>query len=271
MSTVPSTLPLIGVSACIREILDGQYHTVGMKYVAAVADGAGGIPVLVPAIGDAADGGRLHVAELVERLDGLMLTGSPSNVEPHHYGGERSRHGTLHDPERDATILPLIRAALDNAVPLLAVCRGTQELNVALGGTLHQNVHELPGKRDHRMRREGTWDVRHGPAHPVRFRPDSLLARLAREVGHDPEHTIINSLHAQAIDVPAPGLTIEAWSDDDVIEAISVESARAFALGVQWHPEYRVTENKLSMALFRAFGDACRARAAARLAADRVA
>ncbi len=263
----PDAPPVIGVPACRRQAEPGTYHTVGEKYLTAITDAAGGLPVLLPALGDGGNGGRLHLQALVERLDGLLVTGSRSNVEPHHYDGEPSRPDTKHDPDRDATTLPLIRLALETGLPLFAICRGVQELNVALGGSLHQNVQELPGKRDHRMPRHDDVEVRHGPMHPVRLTEGGALAALAREVGVDPGSLMVNSLHAQAIDRPAKRLAVEALSDDGVVEAVRVIDAPAFAIGVQWHPEYRPLDNPYSSALFRAFGDACRARAGARLGA----
>ncbi len=259
----PAGPPLIGVPACRRQAAPGTYHTVGEKYLTAVTDAAGGVPVLLPALGDGGNGGRLDLRALVARLDGLLMTGSPSNVEPQHYDGEPSRLDTKHDPERDATTLPLIRLAIEAGLPLFAVCRGVQELNVALGGTLHQNVQELPGKRDHRMRQHDDPEVRYGLVHRVRLTEDGALAELARQAGVDPENLMVNSLHAQAIDRPADRLAVEAISDDGVIEGVRVIDAPAFALGVQWHPEYRPLDDPFSTALFRAFGEACRARQSA--------
>jgi putative glutamine amidotransferase len=245
--------PLIGVSACARAGERHVFHSVAAQYVEAVVNGVGGVPVIVPALGE-----RTDIAALISRLDGLLLTGSPSNVEPHRYGGTASREGTLHDPARDATTLPLIRAALDAGMPLLAICRGNQELNVALGGTLHQNVHELPGKRDHRGRKVPSNEERYGYAHTIELTPGGALERLAGA-----RTVTVNSLHAQAIDRVAPGLAIEATSTDDgVIEAVRVTGAASFAMGVQWHPEWHIATDTLSRALFGTFGAAARERAA---------
>lgn len=248
-------LPLIGVPACVQVPKELPVHQVGEKYIAGAAKGAGGMPVLIPAIGD-----DLNMAALVERLDGLMLTGSPSNVEPHHYEGEPSRPGTLHDSSRDATTLPLIRAAIDAGVPILAICRGHQELNVALGGTLHQLVHELPGRMDHRSRKDVPIVERYEPAHPVKLAANGLLRRL---FGAD--EIKVNSLHAQAIDRPATRLLVEATAPDGTVEAVSLIDGKAFCVGVQWHPEWPRLTDPVSKALFDAFGDAARARAVARI------
>ena len=121
-------LPTIGIPSCVREFRETPFHVVGAKYIRAVAEAAGGLPLLIPALGPAIDPG-----ELIVRFDGLLITGSPSNVEPHHYDGEPSVEGTLHDADRDATTLPLLRAALAAGLPILAICRGIQELNVEIG------------------------------------------------------------------------------------------------------------------------------------------
>jgi putative glutamine amidotransferase len=246
--------PLIGISACARAGERHVFHSVATQYVDAVVHGAGGIPLIVPALGE-----RTDIPALLAALDGLLLTGSPSNVEPHLYG-QTSRPGTLHDPARDATTLPLIRAALSAGLPLLALCRGHQELNVALGGTLHQQVHETPGRRDHRARRVDSNTERYAVVHEVRLSPGGALARLAGG-----EAVMVNSLHAQAIDRLAEGLAVEAIAHDGVIEAVRVVGAKAFALGVQWHPEWHLDEDGLSRAIFAAFGDAARGHARRRV------
>ena len=253
----PETAPLVGVTACARDIAPHRFHVAGEKYVTAVADGARAVPVLLPPLGERGGG-----AELIRRLDGLLVTGSASNVEPHRYGGAPSRPGTLHDPDRDDTTLPLIRAALAAGVPLLAICRGIQELNVALGGTLHQLVHELPGRLDHREDKSRPLEVQYGPAHPVRIAPGGVLAALLGRA-----EIVVNSVHSQGIDRLAERLEVEATAPDGQVEAVRVRDARGFALGVQWHPEWRVLEDASSRALFAAFGDACRAYARARVAA----
>ncbi len=246
--------PLIGVVAC-RKIIESHYfHAVGEKYIAAIVKGAGGIPVPIAALGDI-----FEPADTLGRIDGLMLTGSYSNVEPHHYGGPASEPGTLHDPERDRTVIPLVKATLDLGLPLFAICRGFQEMNVALGGTLHQAVHDFPGYEDHREDPEAFQSEQYGPAHEVAFRPGGLLERLA---GSD--KAMVNSLHSQGIDKLAPGLEVEATAPDGLIEAYTIGDTPGFNLAVQWHPEWRVKENPLSMALFGAFGDAARQRVAAR-------
>ena len=231
--------------------MDGRtIHRVGQKYIDSVIEYAGGQPVLVPAMGEVG-----CFEEMVSRFDGIFLTGAASNVEPHHYEGTPSRAGTLHDPGRDATALPLIRAAVETGVPIFAVCRGIQELNVALGGSLHQNVHELPGKDEHRMNRALPSELRVQVRHPIAIQPDGMLQRLIGRTGE----VMVNSLHAQGIDRLADGLFVEALSDDGIIEAVSMPGAKGFVLGVQWHPEHQVPMQwPLSKAMFDAFGQACR-------------
>lgn len=246
---------MIGVPACLRGEEGAHVHGVGEKYVDAVVLGAGGLPVLIPAIGK-----DLAIDALLERLDGLMLTGSPSNVEPHNYSGPPPPDGSPADPARDATTLPLIRRAIVQGVPLFAICRGHQELNVAMGGSLYQALHEVAGREDHRSDKTKPRAERYAPAHEVTLAKGGLLQGLLGV----PRITV-NSLHAQAIDRLAPGLAVEATADDGTIEAVRVEGAEAFALGLQWHPEWGVLDNPVSRRLFAAFGAACRKRLAERM------
>jgi len=249
-----SRLPLIGIPADRRLYGKQYFHMVGEKYIEAVAAGARAVPVLVPALGS-----ELHLPSLLDACDGLLLTGSASNVEPHHYGGPASAPGTLHDPNRDATTLPLISQAVAAGLPVLAICRGFQEMNVAYGGTLHQRLHEVEGYRDHREDEEAPLEVQYGPAHEVRLEPGGLLRTMA---GRD--RLQVNSLHWQGIRDLGRDLCIEARAPDGVIEAFRVDQAPAFALALQWHPEWQFAQNPFSSALFAAFGDAARARAVSR-------
>jgi putative glutamine amidotransferase len=246
--------PVIGVPADRRVLDPHPFHMVGEKYLKALADAAEALPLIVPVLADLVD-----VDELLSRCDGILLTGSPSNVEPQHYEGAASREGTLHDPARDALTLPLARRALERGIPLFAVCRGFQELNVALGGTLHQHVHEVPGFRLHKEDPGDPLEVQYGPAHPVTLVDGGMLRRLA---GSDT--VMVNSLHSQGVRRLAAGITVEAVADDGLVEAFTVDDVPAFALAVQWHPEWQVNSNPFSMKLFKAFGDACREYAAGR-------
>src|SRR6516164_3913390 len=234
--------PLVGSPACARLVNGTRRHDTPARYAAAVLGGAGATPVMIPPMGEAS-------LAVLERLDGLLLPGSPSNVHPSHYDGGESLTPEHHDLERDATTLRLIPEALARGMPLLAICRGIQELNVALGGTLHQKVHEVSERMDHRPG-PGTIEEKYAPRHLV-----VLSGQLARIVGST--KILVNSLHGQAIDTLAPGLVVEALAPDDTIEAVRVENARGFAFGVQWHPEWGYADDSASLALFRAFGEAC--------------
>jgi putative glutamine amidotransferase len=237
--------PIVGIPACARLVVNGQLrHDTPARYPAAVLGGAGAVPILIPPLGEAA-------LAVLDAIDGLLLPGSPSNVHPSHYAGGDSATPESHDLERDATTLRLIPEALARGIPLLAICRGIQELNVALGGTLHQQVHAMPARMDHRPG-PGTIEEKYGPSHLV-----FLSGELAKIVGAT--KILVNSLHGQAIDVLAPGLAVEAVAPDHTIEGVRVKHAKGFALGVQWHPEWGYADDSASLALFRAFGDACRA------------
>lgn len=247
-----SASPLIAVSACRRTIEPHPFHMAGEKYLDALIQVAGGLPVVLPALG-----GEGLFDEILGRVDGVFLTGSYSNVEPQHYSGDDSRAATLHDPHRDALTLPLIGQVLQRGMPLFAVCRGFQEVNVALGGTLHPHIEEVAGFNDHRENPADSLDEQYGPAHPVHFVDGGLLRSLA---GSSTE--MVNSLHSQGVRKLADGVTVEALADDGVVEAFRVDAHPGFALAVQWHPEWRAGENPFYTALFRAFGEACREYAA---------
>lgn len=249
-----SRLPIIGIPADRRLYGKHYFHMVGEKYIEAVAQGARAVPVLVPALG--AD---LDLASLLAAFDGLLLTGSASNVEPHHYGGPASQPGTLHDPDRDATTLPLIKQAVDAGLPVLAICRGFQEMNVAYGGTLYPRLHEIEGYGDHREDESAELDVQYGPAHEVILAPGGLFESLAGQ-----GRLQVNSLHWQGVQSLGKGLEVEARAPDGVVEGFRVDRSRSFAVALQWHPEWQVALNPFSSALFTAFGEAARARAVSR-------
>jgi putative glutamine amidotransferase len=252
-------LPLVGIPACMRTINERVVHTLADKYPAAIIEATGCVPLVVPAVG-----AKIDVTAVLDCLDGLLLTGSPSNVHPSEYGKEPIDDEIMLDPARDATTLPLIREAVRRDLPVLAICRGIQELNVALGGTLHQRLHEMPGRLNHRSRKDSP-DGAYGPAHSVTLTPGGVIAALAGGT-----EILVNSLHSQGIDEPAAGLRVEAVAPDGQIEAVCLPQAR-FVVGVQWHPEYKVVENPVSSALFAAFGRACRAAAAGFVGAARAA
>ncbi|PZX02082.1 gamma-glutamyl-gamma-aminobutyrate hydrolase [Pseudomonas sp. 478] len=244
-------LPLIGVTACSKQIGLHAYHISGDKYVRAVASAAKGLPVILPSLAD-----LLAPSDILDGLDGILFTGSPSNIEPFHYSGPASAPGTAHDSARDATTLPLIRAAVEAGIPVLGICRGFQEMNVAFGGSLHQKVHEAGPFMDHREDDSLPLEGQYAPSHPVRIQPGGVLAGLglASEIQ-------VNSIHGQGVERLAPGLCVEALAPDGLIEAVSVPQGKGFALGVQWHPEWQVSSNPDYLAIFQAFGDACRKHA----------
>lgn len=246
--------PLVLIPCDHRTLGHHPFHIVGEKYIAAVRDGADALALLLPVLDPPFD-----PDDVLAKADGLLLTGSPSNIAPHRYGGAAAREGVLLDERRDASTLELIRQAVAQAVPLFCMCRGFQEFNVAFGGTLHQHVYEVPGKMDHREDKTAPLDVQYGPAHTVSLVPDGMLAAITGAAAIE-----VNSLHAQAVDRLGDRLTPEAFAPDGVIEAARVKDAKNFALGVQWHPEWKMRENPVSRAIFRAFGEAVHARKAAR-------
>jgi len=248
--------PLVGLPTDRKQIGPHPFLAVGEKYVRAVADGAGATPVLLPALQP-----PLPPDAWLERLDGLLLTGAISNIEPHHYSGEPSWEGNLHDPARDATTLGLIPRAVAMGLPVLAICRGFQEVNVAFGGTLYQKLHEATGFADHRENPDDPLELQYAPSHDIRLAEGGLLAAIAGGT-----RARVNSLHGQGVARLGDGLVVEAIAPDGAIEAF--RGGGGFLLGVQWHPEWQVTQNPFHLGIFRAFGDACRAYAArhARLA-----
>lgn len=245
--------PLIGIPANSNVSDIGTLEQrISSKYARAVRDLSGCMPVIVPSWDWETD-----VQLLADRLDGVLLTGARANVHPMHFGSDEVERAAPFDENRDALVLPLLTALLERDKPVFAICRGLQELNVALGGSLHPKLQELPGHFDHRMPKTNDMDYRFALAHGVTFRKDGPFDKLNLGV-----HARVNSLHGQGIDRLAPGLTSEGVAEDGTIEAVSVNDAATFALGVQWHAEHKAAENPLSRALFDAFGEAARAAAA---------
>jgi putative glutamine amidotransferase len=248
-----ASLPLVGLPTDRKEIGPHAFLAVGEKYVRAVVDGAGALPILLPTLRPA-----LPLERLLEQVDGILLTGAVSNIEPHNYSDESSYEGNLLDPARDATTLSLVPLAVGMGIPLLALCRGFQEVNVAFGGSLYQKVQEQPGMLDHRENPGDPLEQQYAAAHAVTLNPGGLLAGIAGTPS-----ARVNSLHGQGVARLGKGLKVEAVAPDGLIEAFRHEGP-GFLLGVQWHPEWRVTENPFYLGIFKAFGDACRARAAQR-------
>lgn len=250
------TRPLIGIAASYHLAEDTyEVQMTGRRTIDAVAQVAEGLPMLIPGLPEAVD-----VGDLIGTVDGIVLTGARANIHPRHYGEELTEAHGLMDEGRDAVMLPLVRAALERGVPILGLCKGIQEINVALGGSLWAECGDLPGCHRHRMPK-GCKD----PAiifelrERVRLRPGGALARI---VGAD--EIVTNSLHGQAIRETGDRVVVEGRAADETIEAISVEGAPSFAIGVQWHAEYDAAADPVSRAIFRAFGDAARARHARR-------
>ncbi len=247
--------PLVGLPSDRKQIGHHPFQAVGEKYLRAVVDGVGALPLILPSLTP-----PLDLAELLDDLDGLVLTGAYSNIEPHRYG-ETPAGPDLHDPARDQTTLGLVPMAIARRLPVLAICRGLQEVNVALGGTLYPKVHDVEGYDDHREDTGDPLGVQYAPSHPVALVPGGLLAGIA---GRD--EAWVNSLHGQGLRTLGRGLRVEATAPDGLVEAVSLEPRAdddpgPFLLGVQWHPEWRLTENPFYLGIFHAFAAACRERA----------
>jgi putative glutamine amidotransferase len=246
------TPPLVAIPADISDIAGYQWHGATETYLRAITASLGGIPLIVPSFADAID-----IDALLERVDGILLTGSRTNVHPSRYGASADPQAEPHDDARDAMAMPLIKAAIQRGVPLLAICRGMQELNVALGGSLFSEVQEIEGRSDHRAPQSDQQEERFAIRHDLHIAPGGVLAKI-----FNTDKIRVNSLHRQAVDRLGEGLVVEATAPDGTIEAIHVAEAPAFALGVQWHPEYWAMSDAASAKLFAAFGDTIRERMA---------
>ena len=251
-------MPLVCVSASVMELENRRHlvHGTGAKNIDAVERFSGCVPVMLPALGE-----RLDVESFVARIDGLVLTGGRANVEPRHYDGPPFPDDEPIDPERDATALAMVRACVAAQVPVFGICRGIQEMNVALGGSLHYRLHLLEDKDDHRMPRHDDVTVEEifRLRHPVRLTRGGLFERLAGA-----SEVMVNSLHGQGIDTLADTLEVEAVTPDGVIEGVRLKDDRTFTVGVQWHAEWKPEEHDLSRKLFEEFGRAARVRAGLR-------
>jgi putative glutamine amidotransferase len=252
--------PLVGIPASVRQLEFGMsFHGTAGQYLRAVREHVGATVVTIP--GEIAD----NAAELLEVVDGILLTGSFSNVHPSTYGEEAvgTSDGFFDEP-RDAVTIPLIRACLQRAVPIFGICRGMQEINVALGGSLCQVLHEQPGNDDHRPNEALPLSEQFNPAHEIEICADGVLAGLFRQ-----GRIKVSTAHSQGVGRLAAGLRVEATADDGVIEAVSVKDALTFAVGVQFHPEWDVPGNPLYGALFAGFRDAVWRRSVERRKAPR--
>lgn len=251
--------PLVGLPADTYESHGFLFHSVGDKYVRAVAEVSACTPVMIPAIVDA-----VHLDRVLDHFDGIVMTGAVSNVHPPHYGEQPSADHEPYDHARDAMTLTLIRRVIERGIPLFCICRGFQELNVVMGGTLETELQRGEGRLDHRAPKSEDVAVRYAPTHLINIRPGGMLEKILGK-----RETMVNSIHRQGVKRLAPGLAVEATAPDGVIEAVSVREATTFAFGTQWHPEYRAADNPDSLKLFGAFGDAVRAYAKSRAPALR--
>ena len=238
---------LIGTIADYRVIGPHGFHMAGDKYLRAITAAMDAVPVILPAMATAIDA---HAQ--LSRLDGLLLTGAYSNIEPHHYDEENRETDPVRDPQRDTASFALIKAAIDLKLPILGLCRGFQELNVALGGSLHQQVQDMKGLMDHRENKADGLEAQYGPSHLVNLVEGGYLHGYTRETG-----VMVNSLHAQGVKRLAPGLIVEAIAEDGLVEAYRLDDDSHFVLAVQWHPEWQVMENRFYQSVFKLFEQAC--------------
>lgn len=243
------TRPLVAVATDVKQFENYTWHAAPQQYLEAAIDAAGVTPILVPSFGD-----RMDFDAILSSVDGVLIPGSKSNVHPSLYGKEPGPEFEPYDEARDATSIPLLKAAIEKGVPVLAICRGLQELNVAFGGTLATEIQQLAGRMDHRAPQSDSQAERFAIQHPVRISPDSCLATIVKQ-----DQIGVNSVHRQAIETISPQLSVEAVADDGTVEAVSVKNAKGFVVGVQWHPEYWAKSDAPSRQIFSAFGDAVRA------------
>jgi len=240
--------PLVGIVSC-RRIQDRHYfHMVGEKYISAVNDYADCAGVLIPAVKD-----ELLNESILDKLDGFLLTGSLSNVHPDRYNVEVIDEELIVDESRDGFVFSMIDVILEREIPLFAICRGFQEMNVAFGGTLYQDLDRDSSYKDHDFKRDDPQEIQYGVSHKVSFVSNGLLNQITGV-----ESAEVNSLHAQGVQELGDGLTVDAVSDDGLVEAFTVDGAQGFNLSVQWHPEWKPGTSSTSTALFNYFGNACK-------------
>ncbi|GLR14782.1 gamma-glutamyl-gamma-aminobutyrate hydrolase [Chitinimonas prasina] len=246
--------PVVGIVADRKQLGLHPFHCVGEKYITAVIGGADCLAIVIPALGEMQDFGAL-----LDMVDGFLFTGSVSMVDPQRYNGPSLPEGQHLDTARDQTAMPLMALAIERGMPVFAICRGFQEMNVVHGGSLLQKVHEMPGMMDHREDSAAELEVQYGPAHPVQFTEGGLIQRTSGLSEYS-----VNSIHNQGVERLGAGLQAEALAPDGLVEAFSVKDAKGFALAVQWHPEWKYADNPLSTSLFKAFGEDCRRYQASR-------
>ena len=247
--------PIVGIITSEISAFNGRQilHSAGQRYVESVMNFANVIPTLIPTCLNEGD-----LKDYVSRIDGILLTGGRANIEPHHFGGKSFPRDEIIDPERDRTVFCLIRECVKLEMPIFGVCRGIQEINVAFGGSLFYRVHQIKGKQDHRMPKDEDASVEEifMPKHIIDFTNTGLFKSF---VGKD--EFLVNTLHGQGIDQLGKGLVVEAFSEDGLVEAVSIKDYCAFGIGVQWHAEFSPErkENALNKVLFEKFGESCEA------------
>ncbi len=244
--------PVVLMSMGAQERKGHDYQVMTHKYIVPLVEIAGCVPVLVPTCCGTDD-----LEQYLDMADGVYLTGAGSNIDPALYGQENLTPEKAQDRDRDLFDLPLIKAAIARGLPIFAICRGMQEINVALGGDIYQKLYAEPGFNDHRENTDDPVDVQYAEAHKVRIHPGSWLAKVlgSEEVG-------VNSLHGQGVKTLAKGLEPLAHAEDGLVEAYHAPSLSPFLFAVQWHPEWRAAQNPVSVKIFEAFGEACRQRQA---------
>lgn len=252
--------PVIGVAACVKPLVGAVFHGALEKYLNVIATAIRGVPMIIPSL----DIGKLDLRfadTILGRIDGLLLTGSLSNVHPSHYGQQPVADNLRLDFQRDMTVLPMIRRAVELGVPILGICRGLQEMNVAYGGSLHQNIHSLEGMLDHRGQSVAEFGAKTAQAHALSFKDGGRLAAWIKDAGADITAISVNSLHTQGIAALGAQILPEAYAPDGTVEAITVSSASDFAFAVQWHPELDYADNIASRVVLERFRAASLARA----------
>ena len=247
-------LPIVGILCDLEIIGPHPFHIAGNKYIQAVIEASNCLPILIPAIAQ-----QTQFKQLLSTLDGVLLPGGYSMVDPKNYQNAPADQATKLDIPRDQTSFGLIREAISSGVPIFGICRGFQEMNVALGGSLHQKLHEVAGFHEHRENKDLPLEEQYADVHSIKLSTNGQLKDLM-----DAETIQVNSLHTQGVNQLANKLTIEATSEDGLCEAFSVDDAQTFAIAVQWHPEWQVMKNNKNHKLFEAFGKACKARQAVR-------
>ncbi|MEZ7813605.1 MAG: gamma-glutamyl-gamma-aminobutyrate hydrolase family protein [Paracoccaceae bacterium] len=250
MYRLPLRRPTVGIIGNYHLIHDTyEVHAAGLMNAQAVAQTAGCVPVIIPS-----DPRFVEVNDLLQICDGFLLTGGRPNVHPSEYGEEETpAHGAF-DRARDNLVLPLVRACVERGQPFLGICRGFQEVNVAMGGTLHPEIRELPGRTNHRMPPNGTLEEKFALRHMVTLREGGVFHKLIEE-------TLVetNSLHGQGIAKVGQNVVIDGHATDGTPEALYIKDAPGFTLAVQWHPEWRADIDPVSRPLFHAFGQAVKA------------